>query len=106
MNEIEKKAMLWLLNGNVGLSSKTMFNCLIGNRFFEINHPYDPADFGRCYQLLESVPEWKTELDKLKPLSKEWENLVNNWDKLTEFYENMRDTKKVNGMYQFMQNLI
>lgn len=103
---IQEKAMFWLANGHVGMSSKTMFNCLIGHKDFAINHPYDPDDFSRCWKLLEAVPEWKNELHKLKPLSKQWSNLVDNWDKLTEFYENMRQVKKANGMYEFMQPLI
>ena len=103
---IQEKAMFWLANGHVGMSSRTMFNCLIGNKDFAINHPYDPDDFSRCWKLLEAVPEWKNELHKLKPLSKQWSNLVDNWDKLTEFYENMRQVKKANGMYEFMQTLI
>jgi hypothetical protein len=77
---------------------------------FRINYPYDPDDFSRCYKLLEHVPEWKKELDKLKPLCKEWSNLVDNWDKLTEMYEqnkkeNWENSKQI-GMFEFMQTLI
>ena len=103
---IQEKAMFWLSNGEIGNSSKTMFNCLIGYRNFSVNHPYDPDDFSRCYKLLEAVPEWKTHLHKLKPLSKAWSNLVDNWDKLTEYYEDMQKVKKANGMYEFMKTLI
>ncbi len=74
-----KKAIWWIANGSVGASSKTMWNCLIGNEDFSINHPYDPDDFSRCWKLLEAVPEWKPELHKLKPLSRQWSNLVDNW---------------------------
>jgi len=109
-NSVKEKAMWWIANGHVGMSSKTMWNRLMGNKNFPINHPYDPDDFSRCYKLLEAVPEWKNELDKLKPLSKAWNNLVENWDKLTEMFEENRRTdwknsKKI-GMYEFMQTLI
>jgi hypothetical protein len=105
-----EKAMWWIGNGHVGMSSKTMWNCLIGNKDFDINHPYDPDDFSRCYKLLETVPEWKTELHKLKPLSEAWSNLVDNWDKLTQMYEQnesegWKNSKKI-GMYEFMDKLI
>lgn len=108
--ETLKKALHWIGNGQVGMSSKTMWNCLIGNKDFPINHPYDPDDFSRCYKLLEAVPEWKNELHKLKPLSIAWNNLVENWDKLTEMYEqnvreNWKNSKKI-GMYEFMGWLI
>jgi hypothetical protein len=106
---IQEKAMFWLANGHVGMSSKTMFNCLIGHKDFAINHPYDPDDFSRCWKLLEAVPEWKNELHKLKPLSKQWSKLVDNWDKL----ETMLIEAKVlwskgigaSEMYEFMKKL-
>jgi len=105
-NTVQQKAMWWISNGEVGLSSKTMWNCFMGNTDFRINHPYDPDDFSRCYKLLEAIPEWKNQLHKLIPLSEEWKNLVDNWDKLTEFYEDMLVVKKGNGMYEFMKTLI
>ena len=107
---VKEKAMWWIANGETGMSSKTMWNCLLGNTNFPINHPYDPDDFSRCYKLLQAVPEWKTELYKLKPLSMAWNNLVENWDKLTEMFEENRRTDWKNsnkiGMYEFMQTLI
>lgn len=106
----QEKAMWWIGNGHVGMSSKTMWNCLIGNKSYPINHPYDPDDFSRCYKLLEAVPEWKAELHKLKPLSEAWSNLVDNWDKLTAMYEenkrtNWKEYKRI-GMYELMESLI
>lgn|SRR3990167_119534 len=108
--DVNEKALWWFSNGEKGMSSETMYNCLIGNTYFKINHPYDPDDFSRCYKLLETVPEWKLELHKLKPLSKEWNNLIENWDKLTKMYElnvkeNWKNSEEI-GMYKFMQNLI
>jgi hypothetical protein len=101
-----EKALFWYNHGHVGMSSKTMFHCLMGHEDFEINHPHDPDDFSRCYKLLEQVPEWKNELHKLKPLSKQWSNLVDNWPKLTELYEFMCSENVNVGMYEFMQTLI
>lgn len=104
------KAKLWLENGEHGMSSETMWNCLMGNSNFRVSYPFDPDDFSRCYKLLQYVPEWKSELSKLKSLSPAWSNLVDNWDKLTEMYEenvrtNWKNYKKI-GMYEFMQTLI
>jgi hypothetical protein len=106
----KEKGMWWIANGEVGMSSKTMWNCFMGSANYPINYPDDPDDFSRCYKLLEAVPEWKNELHKLKPLSEAWNNLVENWDKLTEMFEenqktNWNNYKKI-GMYEFMQTLI
>ena len=104
------QALWWIAGGNTGLSSITMWQCFMGQENFPINHPYDPDDFSRCYDLLKCVPEFKDNLDKLKPLSKQWSNLVENWDKLTEMYEknvaNNWVEKKEIGMYDFMKTLI
>ncbi len=87
-----------------------MFNCLIGNENFSISYPYDPDDFSRCYKLLEVVPEWKSELNKLKPLCQEWSNLIDNWDELTRMFEQnnkeqWKNYKKI-GMYELMEKCI
>lgn len=104
------KAHWWIANGETGSSSKTMWNCFMGTVKFPIDIPWDPDDFSRCYKLLQAVPEFKMSMDRLRSLSDVWNRLVDNWDKLTEMYEqNVREDfknyKKV-GMYDFMQKII
>ncbi len=101
----------WLIYGERGISSLTMFKHLDGRDFTRGNEwpPSDPDDFKRCYKLLEAVPQWKDQLHKMKPVSPGWEKLVDNWDKLTEMYEqnvreNWKNYKKI-GMYEFMKSL-
>jgi hypothetical protein len=107
---VKERAMFWISNGETGMSSKTMWNCFMNNEKFDINHPYDPDDFSRCYKLLQQIPEWKQSLNRLKPLSPQWNNLVDNWATLTQMYEQnvkekWKNYKKI-GMYEFMQQLI
>jgi hypothetical protein len=98
----------WLDNGERGISSETMFQCLSGKIISNDKgcHPHDPDDFKRCYMLLKAIPEWKNDLYKLKDLSMEWNNLVDNWDKLTEMLEEQLSSKQDNGMYELMEKLI
>lgn len=107
---VEEKAMWWIANGRIGLSSKTMWLCFMNQKIERISHPYDPDDFSRCYALLEAVPEWRERILELGKLSKEWKKLSENWDKLTEMFEQNRKENWVNsdkiGMYEFMQTLI
>lgn len=105
---VKEKAMFWLNYGEKGMSSETMWNCLMGNKNFSVNHPYDPSDFRRCHSLLEMVPEWRLRLDEVSKLSKQWKNLTKNWDKLTEMLLELQQMKsgQTNGMYDFMQTLI
>lgn len=102
------KAHWWMANGERGISSEAMWHAIMGIP----NHskwgncpPSDPDDFRRCYLLLQTIPEWKEKLDLLRPLSKTWSNLVDNWDKLTEMLEEQLKTRKVNGMYDLMKQL-
>lgn len=108
----KERAVWWLSNGEVGSSSRTMYKYFmeIGMSGADINHPYDPDDFKRCYKLLQVVPEWKGRILELGKLSKQWDNLAKNWDKLTAMYEenvrtNWKEYKRI-GMYEFMETLI
>jgi len=108
--DIEAKALWWISNGHVGMSSKTMWSFFMRVKEFDVNHPYDPDDFSRCYKLLEAVPEWKSRILELSALSTPWKNLAENWDKLTQMYEQnekeqWKNSKEV-GMYEFMETLI
>jgi hypothetical protein len=108
-------AIWWKYSGEHGMSSQTMFNTFTSHLHIDpfsygISYPYDPDDFKRCYKLLQAVPQWKERLSELKPLHPVWERLVDNWDKLTEmFEENVRtewkDYKRI-GMAEFMDKLI
>ncbi|TDD77089.1 hypothetical protein [Flavobacterium caseinilyticum] len=107
--DIETKALWWIANGHVGLSSKTMWLFFLHQDNPLINHPHDPDDFSRCYKLLEAVPEWKGRILELSKLSLPWKNLAENWEKLTAMYEqnkkeDWKNSEKI-GMYEFMQTL-
>lgn len=104
----QQNADWWLINGERGISSETMFYYLSGRRIGKHeSHPSDPDDFRRCYLLLKAVPQWKTQLHKLKPVSKVWEGLVDNWDKLTEMLETAMKTKgqQATEMYDLMKSI-
>lgn len=104
--DIKKRMTFWLLKGERGLSSEVIFENMCEHKFKGgKHHPCDPADFGRCYKLLELIPEWKKELHKLKSISPVWEKLVDNWDILTIQYKELVANKKDNGMYKFMESL-
>jgi hypothetical protein len=104
----EQNINWWLLNGEQGVSSKTMMKYLGFGGQWDINserHPSDPDDFRRCYLLLKAVPQFKSKLHVMSSVSETWKNLVDHWDKLTEMLEEQMQTKKANGMYEFMKSL-
>ncbi len=113
---IVAKALHWLDNGRVGLSSATMcatlfpqltkhhkFNNKIddyGN--VEINWPHDNSDFERCVKFLEAVPEARNRLNELKSVSKEWSNLVEKWDNI----EKMINDKNLSESYELIKECL
>jgi len=103
-----ERAQWWMKYGETGLSSKTMWYHFMNCADFAIDYPHDPSDFGRCYKLLEAVPEWKSRIKELASLSPVWKKLVENWDKLSRMYEDLINTKAEKGseMFDLMQSLI
>ena len=108
---IPESAQEWLLKGDRGISSETIFGAITGLVINSSKHPpADPSDFYRCYKLINAVPEWKSELHKVAELSKTWKNVIDNWDKLSELLEEQiqwrdKGISASNGMYDFMKQL-
>lgn len=97
----------WLKWGEQGQSSKSIFAKLssVGLNERADKFPYDPDDFRRCHELLEAIPEFRKQLFRMKDVSDVWSNYVDNWDKLTEMFLDLKQNKKDNGMFDFMQLL-
>lgn len=106
----EERMKWWWDYCSRGQSSEAMWHCFMRTGKGFSNYPHDPDDFSRCYGLLEVVPELKSQMHKLKDLCPEWSRLVDNWDKLTEMFEENRRTewKEADriGMYEFMEKLL
>ena len=108
---ITESAQEWLLKGDRGISSETIFGAITGLVINRSKYPpSDPADFYRCYRLIKAVPKWKLELHKVAELSKTWKNVIDNWDKLSELLEEQiewrdKGISASNGMYYFMKQL-
>lgn len=108
---IPESAQDWLLKGDRGISSETIFGAITGLFINSRKYPpSDPSDFYRCYKLIQAVPEWKSELNKVSELSETWKNVIDNWDKLTELLEEqiewtVKGIDASNGMYDFMKKL-
>jgi len=70
-SELMFKALQWLATGDSGRSSETICFYLLGVDYLYLTHPYDRADFGRCYRLLEFIPDFRLRLDELRAISPE-----------------------------------
>jgi hypothetical protein len=86
MNPYERLAR-WALTDDTGMSSKA-----IGSRYLNLppphgyySHPHDSADFGRCYRLLQAMPQ--IDIAIMRGTTQTWDRLVAHWPALTMAYE-------------------
>lgn len=105
----------WVGNGDTGTSSLTIWAVLMDRRSphgrFDV--PHDPDDFGRCYRLLQVMPEWRARLPEVAQRVPAWGPFVREWDTLTALYEdelqngplNKRGYRMLTRTYDLMQKL-
>ncbi|MCF8219798.1 MAG: hypothetical protein K9J21_12565 [Bacteroidales bacterium] len=101
----------WIIYGQVGISSKTMWAALKGIKIEPTygDKPYDPGDFSRCYRLAKQCELSKQDLSIITEKLPYWQPYIDNWDKLCKMYEDNKinnwKTHEEIGMYDFMQKL-
>jgi len=99
----------WLNGEDTGMSSRFMVAVLTGTKWvddFDAQpHPHDVSDFGRCYRMLNAIPQFKNDLDKLKPYGDVWPKLIDNWDEMTRLYERDRSIGRCPELYKLMKEL-
>lgn len=84
MKTKKDKLLDWLVNGEVGRSSKriaSVASCgkAVQNQW---DHPHDPDDLRRCLMLVEQIPEVREDFPTLAQCSPEWKAIVDHWDEL------------------------
>lgn len=124
----------WLLEGEVGVSSKTIWAVMMGvvkarrqcdNWHYDV--PHDPDDFGRCYTLLILFPKWRKRLAEVCAIFPKWTPFVREWPTLEKMYvqwqvnredyykrlaeyhrkrPHRRKPRFEDGMCEFMQRLV
>lgn len=81
--QVSKEAFAWLVDGERGKSSDSMFGVFTGIQAMQHgSHPHDAADFRRCALLLEQVPEFSHKLALMANVSDVWSGLVPKWNEL------------------------
>lgn len=92
---LKEKIADWLLDGEVGESSRAMAEASIGrterkrwaghDNYFA--YPYDPDDFRRCLLLIERIPEIEDKaFAVLRKAHRPWPCLVGRWDEIKKLF--------------------
>lgn len=108
----------WLLSDDTGISSRAIARHLSRHAGMATpiprekhwhgndSHPRDRGDFGRCYRLLEAVPELRSHLAKMAELSPEWAGLVAVWDELESLYREELPSGNAPKLYARIKSII
>jgi hypothetical protein len=93
---IPEAALQWRAGRDTGTSSETIWAVMLGVTPTYPDVPYDPDDFGRCYRLLEAVPEWRDRLHLVADAypKSAWPKLVDAWSELETMWRAVGYAKK------------
>lgn len=87
-SSIEQRAAKWLRDGQVGASSRSIHDHMLGltpKRGY-YDHPHDPDDLNRCLLLLDLIPEWKPRMGEMAQHGRQWSALAISWESITEMF--------------------
>ena len=84
---IEQRAVAWIRDGEVGMSSRAIHDHMLGLEAREgYSHPHDLDDLNRCMLLLDLIPEWVPRMPEMAQRSSAWAGLVARWDEISQSF--------------------
>ncbi|MDT8068218.1 MAG: hypothetical protein ROO76_08635 [Terriglobia bacterium] len=95
----------WAAGRDTGISSMTIYSVVMGVPIDRADVPHDPADFGRCYRLLQLFPAWKKRLFQVAERYPVWAPMVVEWSALELLYEEALRTNSGEALYKRLQSL-
>lgn len=102
---IEHRIQWWKQRGEHGTSSNTIYSAFMGGQPRDVNWPLDPDDFRRCKQLLDLVPEWRTDLGKVSEAYPWFAPMISQWGEIERLYLSEIETGVCRKTYGFMKPL-
>lgn len=106
MIELTLEEKDWLRGDDKGTSSIALFSVMTGHYLPQVdepgNHPWDAADFARCFRLLRKFPSWRDRMGELVTLSPQWAALVCAWDELSDLWIEERRGSRCPRLYRRM----
>lgn len=101
---IEHRIRWWRDYGERGISSNTIFSAFMGYRMVDACYPFDPDDFRRCKQLLDLIPEWRSDLGKVSTAYPWFAPMIEAWDEIESlFVEEVSKGRIAPKCYERMQ---
>lgn len=116
VNATCKNPWQWLSSGDTGTSSKAIYTFFTTGRVpysfgvpsGDASAPRDPADFGRCFRLLNApwAAEWRSRIREMGQFPS-WTKLVQHWEELEALYvaESKGAGNRASKLYERMKEL-
>ena len=101
----------WIINGEVGTSSKTMWAARSGavqanpRMGVGLNIPFDPDDFRRCKLFVDQCGLDADDLTVIKVIVPWFGPYIDNWDELVGLYEEEKPNGSCPKLYERMNVL-
>jgi hypothetical protein len=86
----------WIVNGEVGSSSRTMWSAIKGIYYTWHDYPRDPSDLRRCMLLVDTCTDVRQAFDRIATMYPYWLPILARWDVLIASLR--EEMKRVDGM--------
>jgi len=103
--ELDSRARAWFQGHDTGTSSETIWSVMTGYPIQRADAPWDPADFGRCYRLLESFPEWRGRLGEVADEHHAWIPFVKHWALMEDLWREESPSGSCPELWEMMKAL-
>ena len=97
-----ERACPWITGPDTGASSKTIWGVMMCAPVQWPSCPADPSDFGRCFRLLELIPEWRPMLPNVALTYPMWAGMVDAWEELEALWREECGQKTAPKLYKRM----
>lgn len=106
--EIIKKIGEWMVDGEVGASSKYLASLILEGKPKHVDYPYDPSDFNRCVKMCSFVGfPLEQAVFLASKQSKYWKAIYDNFSQIMVLYEEecVGDNWRAPKLYELMKDL-
>lgn len=94
----------WILNGETGRSSKTIWSAFVGIKYDDAGIPSDPDDFHRCL-LVVYCCGWRERLAEITAMYPWWAPMVEAWPEMEKLFDDEAPNRIAPKLYKFMEPL-
>ena len=102
---MKQSQLQWIVSGDTGISSETMWAAINGVENHWKGVPHDPSDFGRCYRYVNTCCITREQMEIVKIYHPPFTPFIDNWDNICKLYESEQHGRMVKT-YDYIKSLL